>query len=388
MYINSKYTLMKQIISILFFSNLFFTCCAGNNNGTDRSSDLNSGDNSNDHVTDVRISIQGNQFFVGSERIWLNGVNTPWDNWNDFGGGFNHQWWNDHFRELKNHGINSSRIWISCSSSGAVYSNETGVTGLSDTFFTHCDSLFAIAKRNGIYIKATMMSFDHCKNANAGHQNWRNIINVPEASQTFIDVYLLPFINRYKNNPYLFAIDLCNEPEWISENEECGQLPVANLQRFFAMCAAAIHENSDVPVTIGSACIKWNSDNNGCAGNYWKDSNLQAAFDNSKAFLDFYSIHYYAWVYPYYKSPFDMSPKEYGIDDKPVLIGEVAASDAGIKETSMTLLEAYENAFKIGYQGVMPWTSNGVDKLGNLTTMGQTALEFKNRHYKLVCPVN
>ena len=210
------------------------------------------------------ITIQGTQFYSApcNKRVWFNGVNTPWNSWNDFGGNFNRDWWNTHFQTLKNKGINCSRIWISCDGNGAVLTDSSGVTGLPTTFFNDCDSLFSIAQRNGIYIIPTMMSFDHCKNTNGNHQNWRNIITTPSASQTFINNYLLPFVNRYKNNPYLFAIDICNEPEWISENTENGQLPVSDLQRFVAMCAVAVH-NSSVPVTVGSACIKWNSNGAG-----------------------------------------------------------------------------------------------------------------------------
>ena len=383
---------MKKILYTLFCVLLIFSCGSDEDKKIDEEIENNTEDDTDDNEIaneskDVRITVKGSQFFVDSERIWLNGVNTPWDKWNDFGGNFDYQWWSNHFRTLKNNGINSSRIWISCDSRGAVQSSSEGVTGMTESFFRDCDSLFSIAKKNGIYIKATMMSFDHCKETNANYQNWRNIINNTSASQTFIDKYLLPFVDRYKSNPYLFAIDLCNEPEWISENKECGRLPVKNLQRFFAMCATAIHENSDVPVTIGSACIKWNSDNNGCEGNYWKDSALQSAFDNPEAFLDFYSIHYYGWVHQYFKSPFEMSPENYGINDKPVLIGEMPARNEGLVEIPLTLYQAYEKALEKGYQGVMPWTSNGVDSNGNLTTVGPAALSFKNTHYELVYPV-
>lgn len=333
-----------------------------------------------------KITIKGTEFLVGSDRIWLNGVNTPWNKWNDFGKNFDYQWWNDHFQTLKRYGINSSRVWISCDGSGAIKTDSTGVNGLSDSFFSDCDSLFSIASRYGIYIDATMMSFDHCKDSHANFRNWRNIITNQAASQTFLENYLIPFVNRYKSNPYLFAIDLCNEPEWISENKEDGQLPVSDLQRFFAMCAAAVHKNSSVPVTIGSACIKWNSDKPGYEGNYWKDEALQKAYTDPAAYLDFYCIHYYGWVHRYFKSPFELSPADYGIGDKPVLIEETPARDEGLKEIPMTLMEAYEAALKLNYQGIMPWTSNGVDRNGNITTVGPVALSFKNNHPELVAP--
>ncbi len=331
------------------------------------------------------ITVRGDRFYTANgERIWFNGANTPWNHWNDFGVNFDRDWWDSHYRTLKDFGINCSRIWFSCDGSGAVKSDSTGVTGVSDTFFRDCDSLFAIARRNGIYIIATMMSFDHCKDSHANYMNWRNVINDPVASQSFIDHYLVPFVNRYKTNPYLFAIDLCNEPEWISENTEDGQLPVKNLQRFFGMGAASIHANSNLPVTIGSACIKWNSDNPGHVGNYWKDSALQAAFNEKGASLDFYCVHYYGWVHKYYSSPFEKSPADYGIDDKPVIIEESPARDEGLREAGITLVQAYEKAFEKGYQGNLPWTSNGVDRNGNIKTLGPATLAFRKNHPGLV----
>jgi hypothetical protein len=334
------------------------------------------------------ISIKGNQFVVGSgQRIWLNGVNTPWNKWNDFGGSFDRNWWDNHFRTLMNSGVNCSRVWISCDGNGAVKTNEGGVTGLSPSFFRDCDSLFAIAGRYGIYIDATMMSFDHCKSPNAAFQNWRNIITSRMASLTYVNYYLIPFVNRYKTCPWLFAINLCNEPEWISEDANDGKLPVKSLQQFFGLCAAAVHNNSKIPVTIGSACIKWNTDNKGYVGNYWKDAALKAASGDPDAYLDFYCIHYYGWVHKYFKSPFEMTPADYGINDKPVIIEESPGKDSGLKEIPMTLVQAYESAFEKGYQGNMPWTSNGVDENGDIKTVGVAALSFKNNHQDLVYPV-
>lgn len=331
------------------------------------------------------ITVQGKEFYVDNgKRIWLNGVNTPWNKWNDFGGNFDRDWWNSHFQILKSNGINCTRIWFSCDGSGAIKTDLSGVTGLSATFFKDCDTLFAIARRNKIYIDATMISFDHFKDSHANFLNWRNIVTNKEVSETYINSYLIPFVNRYKSNPYLFCIDLCNEPEWIFENPEDGKLPVISLQQFFAMCSAAVHNNSKVPVTIGSGCIKWNCDNPGFEGNFWKDSALQAAFNDPKAYLDFYCVHYYAWVHKYFKSPYEMSPADYGIDDRPVIIEESPAKDQGLKEIKITLTEAYERALEKGYQGNMPWTSNGVDRNGDITTVGPATLEFRRKHPELL----
>ena len=36
-----------------------------------------------------RITVSGVEFRAGTNRIWINGANTPWHAWNDFGGEFN-----------------------------------------------------------------------------------------------------------------------------------------------------------------------------------------------------------------------------------------------------------------------------------------------------------
>ncbi len=81
------------------------------------------------------IAVRGIQFYDDSgRRIWLNGVNTPWNKWNDFGGNFDRDWWNAHFQTLRSYGINCTRIWISCDGNGAIKTDTSGVTGLSAHF--------------------------------------------------------------------------------------------------------------------------------------------------------------------------------------------------------------------------------------------------------------
>ncbi|HEX2395689.1 MAG TPA: hypothetical protein VHI78_10100, partial [Bacteroidales bacterium] len=76
------------------------------------------------------IRIKNNQFYTDNgKRIWLNGVNTPWNKWNDFGGDFDRDWWNNHFQILRSNGINCTRVWISCNGNGAVKTGPRGVTG-------------------------------------------------------------------------------------------------------------------------------------------------------------------------------------------------------------------------------------------------------------------
>lgn len=348
------------------------------------------------------VSIVNKKFVLDGKAscpIYFNGANTPWDKWNDFGSSaYSTSFWSSHFQTLKNNGINSTRIWFTCDGAGQPTINTSGVTtAVSAKFWQDCDHLFQQAKANGIYVMATMMSFDHTKNGNPNTDNWRNMLNNETNVQTFVDKFVVEFVNRYKTNPYLFSIDACNEIEWIYENRTSNNWSgssYAILQRYVARLAAGVHNNpradgSTVLVTNGSASTKWNGTklpdgNNNSDGNKWSDAALKAQYNNAKAVLDYYSPHYYAWMYPYFKSPFDMTPTQCGMDDKACLVGETPCPGPG--SPSMSVIDSYNALKNGGWQGHYPWTSNGVDNIGSITNFGSAALAFTNANLNLIRP--
>jgi hypothetical protein len=347
------------------------------------------------------VYIENKIFKVNGCPIYFNGANTPWDNWNDFGGSYDATFWSTHFQTLKNNGINSSRVWISCNGDVQPNINPDGtVTGVSTQFWDNLDNFFTAAQTNGIYIMATMMSFDHTKNTYIKFASWRNMYNDPTKVQTFIDNYLVPFVNRYKTNPYLMSIDICNEIEWVAEDNNNMRCSYAVLQRFVGMCANAIHNNpradgSKVLVTMGAAATKWNATfmrngSNGSGwqanpdGNKWSDAAIRAQFNQTNAVLDFYSPHYYAWINEFYSNPFQRTPTDFGINEKAVLIGETPAGNPGTP--NIAPLASFEALKSNGYQGHYPWTSNGVDAIGDISNFGAAALQFKNNYPNLIIP--
>ena len=64
---------------------------------------------------DLRIRISGAAFNVCGRPIFMNGANTPWNEWDDFGGNYDATWWSSHYADLREVGVNSSRVWITCS---------------------------------------------------------------------------------------------------------------------------------------------------------------------------------------------------------------------------------------------------------------------------------
>lgn len=339
-------------------------------------------------LTAQHIYVEGNQFKLNGKIVYMNGCNTPWDKWNDFGGNYDSNFWEAEFKRLNQNGINSVRVWISCN--GDVQPNISSdgtVTGVSSLFWTHVDDLVARAEKYKIYLMPTMMSFDHTKNTYIKFESWRKMLNDSSKVRSYIDNYLIPFVNRYKNNPYVFCIDLCNEPEWMHENVECGQLSWEVLQRYTAMCAAAIHNTgSKVLVSVGSASVKWNSPSLAAgAGNMWSDVNLKKQYNDPKAKLDIWQIHYYAWMLQYFHSPFTKSTQYYYLQDRPTVIGEMPAREIDLP--SMTFTQAFNAAFSLGYRGHYPWTSNGTDEYGNLTNFAAAALQF-SIDYATISDVN
>ncbi len=347
------------------------------------------------------VYIDNKIFKVNGCPIYFNGANTPWDNWNDFGGSYDAAFWSTHYTNMKNSGMNSSRVWISCNGDVQPNINSDGtVTGVSAQFWANLDNFFASAQTNGIYIMATMMSFDHTKNTYVKYNSWRNMMNDPTKIQTYIDNYLVPFVNRYKTNPYLMSIDISNEIEWVAENNDNMRCSYAVLQRFVGMCASAIHNNprangTTVLVTLGSAATKWNATfmrngSNGAGwqanpdGNKWSDVAIKAQYNQPNAVLDFYSPHYYGWINEYYSNFFQKTPTDFGINEKAVLVGETPGGNPGIP--NMAPLVSYEALKTNGYQGHFPWTSNGVDAYGDMANFSAAALQFKNNYPNLIFP--
>jgi len=336
------------------------------------------------------VTVSGNKFLVDGKEIIMNGANTPWNKWNDFGGSYSSSWWDSEFQKIKAVGGNSTRIWITCSGTVGINISADGtVTGASAAFWSNVDDMFRLALKNKIYIKATLISFDHFKNSNSKFQSWRNMVMNDDKVSTFTENYVIPFVNRYKENPYLWAIDICNEIEWVNQEADKGQIPWNRLQYFVARVASAVHENSKVLVTLGSAAVKWNSDK--FEGNFWSDAKLKDQYNKENARLDFYSPHFYGWTVKWFGNfALNKTPADYGIDDRPCVIGENPAkgvfNDAASPTLEVPASEMFINSYKMGWKGLMPWTSNGVDSNGNLKDFESGLLNFQKAYPSLVDP--
>lgn len=346
-------------------------------------------------LTAQRIKVDGTRFVVNNAEIIMNGVNTPWDKWNDFGGKYESKFWDKEFERIHEAGGNCSRIWISCDGEIGINIDSTGhVSGATEAHWKDLEDMFSLAKKHQIYIMATMLSFDHTKSNHPGFMKWRRMIGNTENVNSYITNYFKPFVERFKNNPYLWSIDACNEIEWANQDEDNAKASWAKLQYLVANMAVAVHQKSEVLFTLGSAAIKWNCDlPKPFEGNFWSDANLQKHNPSPLARLDFYSPHYYGWVVRNFGNfCTDKTPSDYKINDRPCMVGENPALGIFIEipgkpdSLVVSMHDAYIKSYLNGWKGLMVWTSNGVDKYGSLTNCGPGLKAFYEKYPDLIIP--
>jgi hypothetical protein len=223
---------------------------------------------------------------VDGKELWINGVNTPWEKWNDFSGQMDEEFWDNTFAQLAADNINCTRIWVNCNGESIINLKTTGeIKSINEQHWTDLDKLFALAEKHGVYVMATLLSFDHFKEGNGGFNEWRTMITDKTLTDSFADTYVKEFCERYGSNEYLFSIDIMNEPDWVYENAECGQIDWENLSYFFGKCAAVIHETCDTLVTVGMGMVKYNSDI--YSGSKVSDEYLQELTGDENSYLDF-----------------------------------------------------------------------------------------------------
>lgn len=348
-------------------------------------------------LQNILAAAPANTITYNGKNYFINGINVPW---NAFGSdaGTHYQWgalydrsfFTTLFQQCKQYGVNCVRLWIHCDGRTSPEFDENGsVTGLDTNFLANLEDIFSIAAQNDVMVMPCLWSFDMTKDftASAGKYAGLHADLIKDSVKTvsYLDNALLPMVKKFANTCNLLAWEIINEPEWsISGPGTTVQLVSAKeMVRFCGMIAEAIHANSSKMVTVGSACLKWNSTRIGPAEvHYWNDASFAAAYNKPGAKLDFYQIHYYDWMYnpEWGYDPFqDTKTPDYWQLDKPALIGE----NPGVAG-QYTLKQMIENAYANGYVGVMPWSYDSVDQYGNWNGCKDELKAFHDKHASLI----
>jgi len=345
------------------------------------------------------------------QDLYLSGCNVSWEsygadfamvedwgNWN----GYSHAATDVMFADLSAAGCNCVRWWVFCDGRGGPEfgSNSGGnVTGLDSAVLANMDDAIKLAADHGIYIIFCLwdfaMLFDDSTTGQRGEHagGHRNLVVDSTARGTFVTNALLPILQHeipgtgytIATHPNVLAWEVINEPEWaITESGSVDPnisqpVSLAQMQEFVADLTGTIHRNANQLVTVGSACLKWNSDTAlGAVGNWWKDSAL-APYDPDGA-LDFYQVHYYGWMNGNYTtwsySPLYNDTTDASLD-KPTIIGESPA-DGG--STGWTVDELIDGCYSNGYAGIWSWTYMGVDYVGDWSDCSTAYTQFGSNH--------
>lgn len=166
-----------------------------------------------------RIYTEGRNFYNAGEIFYLNGCNTPWRTFNEFGGdgihqgAYNHEWWASEFSRLSTLGVNSVRVWINDNSenSGIILNNDGTINNITTLFWDNVNDMLSLAETNGIYVMVSVLSFDHFSWNTPGSEKYHQMIGSSVGVQSWIDNFIIPLAQISETNKYLFSIDLGNE---------------------------------------------------------------------------------------------------------------------------------------------------------------------------------
>jgi hypothetical protein len=302
-----------------------------------------------------------NRIWFAGKNIYLNGVNTPWNDYGqDFGCNYSSSYFETMFTNMQAYGVNSTRVWVHTDGRCSPTFNSSGVvTGLPANFYSNLDDFLTRAKNH--HVAVILVLWAHELDGRFSGVDRTDLILNNSRTDAYINNVLTPMVQRYANNPAILAWEVFNEPDFLLPNEQASNrtvVPPYELQRFIGRLAATVHRNSDQYVTVGAAMYKYNCDrigsnppdNGTCFGNYWSDSNLQSASGDSEAYLDFYQVHYYNWQAPYWSFWTSSGPDYYLYSDKPVIIGEW-----GI-DANQGKSQFLNDTYNANYAGAIAWS--------------------------------
>lgn len=342
------------------------------------------------HSESITAEEQPNYILFKDKEVYLNGANIAWfDFARDFGNGVNELRLRAALGELKAAGGNSFRWWLHTDGSATpewgIEETQGGgetvvVVGPGQRTIADLRKVLDIAAEYEIYIIPCLWSFDMLKDNSyrkTPTQNNFQLLMNDEVLFSYINNALLPMVRELNAHPQLFAWELFNEAEnmteaWFPLQKDFygGEVPsLERLQRVQALMSAAIHKTAKelgqiALVTTGSKSMgKYNSDVAGGVNLYRDDRMIAAADGDVNAVLDFYAPHYYNNENKDgYWSPFHRHVSFWQVN-KAVVIGEFYIED--LKTSQGEHIEAKQLCEKLkenGYAGGWGWQWNQYKK--------------------------
>ncbi len=255
-------------------------------------------------------------------------------------------------QDMANNGIKVVRWWIwpefwtdavSFSPDGSP--NPLGQAAIDDGL-----KALEIADEVGVRLMLCLFSFDGFRPSREtfGIQmtGYHDIVIDDTKRSALMENIVTPFAKALQSSPYIDSLhswDVINEPEWATTgaskyggetfepDEELQAITHDQMETFIADTIKVLRaETPDVPLSVGAAALKW--------------AHAWTALD-----VDFYQTHIYDWVNAFW--PYSKSPADFGLDDKPLIMGEYPVE--GLEDVDhKTMLDSW---YSNGYAGAIGW---------------------------------
>jgi len=290
------------------------------------------------------------------------GVNLAWHHFaGDFGG---ISQWNQQgvskdpsveteLAELANNGVNVIRWWMwpDFRGDGVTFDAQDNPTGLGGTALADISRALELAEKYDLYLMLTLFSFDNFRDTRdeAGIRviGITPIVQDANKRRMLVENVVGPCAAQVASSPNaerVIAWDVINEPEWamsgpglygndepFDPQSDLISVTHAEMETFVSDVISALRSNSDALITVGGSAMKW-----------------KYAWSNVD--IDFHQFHIYDWVDTYW--PYSESPEFYGVDDKPVVMGEFPWNGLSSANFATMLASWFTN----GYGGAMAWS--------------------------------
>jgi hypothetical protein len=305
---------------------------------------------------------------LGCGPRFMYGINYAWLKFgSDFGGNLGYQQGGvvEHAAEhaanltlMRDHEIRFVRWWLfpDFRGDGVIFSADDEPLGLFRTTIPDILKALELAARTDVHLMLTLFSFDGFRPSGTQGGHWtpslQPIVLDAELRASLLENVVRPIAAAVEASPYrdrMPAWDVINEPEWAMHGtNDLGDEPYTptdglasvthdEMELFLSEVIGVLREESSAQVTVGGSAMKWR--------NAW-----------TRLDLDFYQFHIYDWVNRWW--PYDQSPDDYGVGDKPVVMGEFPPH--GLSSGAIPYSAMVESWHDNGYAGALSWDFNGL----------------------------
>jgi len=305
---------------------------------------------------------------IGCKKRFMYGVNYAWSRYgSDFGGvaawsapGVSRtpQIYFDELTEMREAGANTIRWWVfpDFRGEGVRFDEDEMPLGLGATTAEDLDAALQVAEAADVYLMFCMFSFDAFRYSGDPELNYAEslgpIVRDSAKRAGLLDDVVRPIAKLVEEHPLSYRVvawDVMNEPEWAvrgpdayggdgfdGKSDEFDTVTHGEMETFLAEAIQVLHEESSAPVSVGFAAAKW--------ATAWH------ALDT-----DFHQFHMYDWIDRYW--PYDSTPAELGLDDKPLVMGEFPLNGL-VRASYQEMLETW---WANGYAGALGWSYSDAD---------------------------